>query len=195
MTKLIDNTAFVGRYYVANNTDAAIAAQLNYLVTTYQPVFLRLIMGPKKASEFQAWLDITPLERPVNATWTALLTSGLFTNERGEDEHREAITKPLTSFCYNEWQRANVTQTTSSGEAMTLAQNAEPGSPQQKLIDRQLESVEYCKGIYDYLSVQFKTDADWLRWIRSFSGFSIWADFPTRYPNNALFEKVNQFGL
>ena len=195
MTKLIDNTAFIGRYYIANNTDAAIAAQLNHLVTTYQPVFLRLIMGPKKATEFQDWLDITPADRPVNQTWSALLVSGLFTNSRGDDEFREAISKPLASFCYNEYQRANVTQTTSSGEATTLSQNAEPGSPQQKLIDRYNEMVDNCRGIYDYLSVQFKTDSSWLRWIRSISGFSIWADFPTRYPNNQLFERINQFGL
>jgi hypothetical protein len=195
MTKLISNTAFIGRYFIANNTSAEIAAQLNYLVTTYQPLFLRNIMGPKKASEFQAWLNITPADRPINATWSALLSGVLFVDNRGEDKQMGPITTPFTSYCYNIYQRGNVTQTTSSGEAMTLAQNAELGSPQQKLIDRWNEMVDYDSVIYDYLSVEFKTDADWLRWVRSFCGFSIWADDPKRLPNNELFEKINQFGL
>ena len=152
-------------------------------------------MGPKKAAEFQTWLDIEPPQRPTNATWSALLSGVLFVDNRGEDKQMDPITTPFTSYCYNIYQRGNVTQTTSSGEAMTLAQNAELGSPQQKLIDRWNEMVDYDSVIYDYLSVEFKTDADWLRWVRSFCGFSIWADDPKRLPNNELFEKINQFGL
>lgn len=195
MTKLITNTAFIGRYFIANNTAVEIAAQLNYLVTTYQPVFLRLLMGPKKASEFQAWLDLDPGARPANETWTALLNGVLFVDNHDVDKQMDPVSTPFTSYCYNQYQRGNVTQTTASGEAMTLSQNAELGSAQQKLIDRWIEMVNYNTVIFDYLSKQFKTDSVWLRWLRTFRSFSYWADDIQRLPDNELYVKINQFGL
>ena len=199
MRNLITNAAFIGRYQIANaTTSPEVIAQLNYLITTYQPVFLRMLLSPAKYTEFQAWFDIAPDDRPINAAWSALLTGTDFTDSWGVIRHAEPVTTPFTSFCYDKFQRGNVTQTAGMGEVATDIQNGTPGSPQQKLIDRWNEMAEYDKNIFWYLNKAFATDSVWRDWFRYQCGFTYWAydgwnDLPT--PKAEIFQFINQFGL
>lgn len=203
MTNVITNTAFVGRYLIANQVNADVALVLNNFVTTYQPVFLRQLLGPVLYKQFQDWLDL-PLPRPqvgIQITWQALLDGTNFTTIWGVPSYSEKISIALTSYCYDRYQRNNVTQTTGVGEKETDAQNTSQGSVQQKLIDRWNEMVNNTRGNFDYLNVQLQDNDDWRNWYRYVCGFygnpytSLMAELIMEYPKNEIFTRINQFGL
>lgn len=197
MTNVITNTAFVGRYLIANQLNADVALVLNNFVTTYQPVFLRQLLGPVLYKQFQDWYDTAPPRNTagINATWQALIDGAVFTTTCAGPAYSEKISIALTSYCYDRYQRNNVTQTTGVGEKETDAQNTSEGSVQQKLIDRWNEMVNNVSGNFSYLNKQLATNADWRDWHRYSCGWSFWADDTERCPNTEIFTKVNQFGL
>lgn len=197
MTNVITNTAFVGRYLIANQLSTEVALLLNNFVTTYQPVFLRQLLGPVLYKQFQDWYDTaTPRNQDgINATWQGLLDGAVFTDGSSNPMYSEKISISLTSFIYDRYQRNNVTQTTGLGEKSTDAQNTSEGSVQQKLIDRWNEMVNNTCGNFSYLNKQLATNADWRDWYRYSCGWSFWADNGERYPSVEIFTKINQFGL
>lgn len=198
MKNVINNTAFIGRYTIANQIAADVALVINDFVTTYQPVFLRQLLGPVLYKQFQDWYD-TDVPRDtagVNAVWQALLDGANYTKVGSNaPAYSEKISVSLTSYVYDRYQRNNITQTTGVGEKEVDAQNASQASVEQKLIDRWLEMVDNVRGNFDYLNKALATNADWRDWYRHCCGWSFFADDVDKYPSGEIFEKINRYGL
>ncbi len=150
MSYIAANTDFKGRFYVSNWDITTVASQLNYLVSTYEPVFLRMLLGNVQYAEFKAWYDLAIEARPVNAVWTFLLAGGNF--EKGSHTHYAPPVKGLIlAYLYDKWNRENLSQTVAMGEVNTDSQNASAGTPVYKVVDRWNEMASGCLAVYEYL--------------------------------------------
>lgn len=149
MANIVNNTDFKGRFHVSNWDTATVAAQLNYLVSTYEAVFLRMLLGNAQYTLFKEWYD-TAAPRPVNAVWTALLAGGNF--EKGSHTHYAPPVKDLIlAYLYDKWNRENLSQTVAMGEVNTDSQNASAGTAVYKVVDRWNEMASGCLAVYEYL--------------------------------------------
>lgn len=149
MGSIAKNTDFIGRFYVSNQIDSAtVAAQLNNLVSTYEPVFLRMLLGPAQYELFKAWYNTDPL--PVNTTWSFLIAGGNY-EKGGSTCYAPPVKELILAYLYDKWNRENLSQTAAMGEVETDSQNASPGTATYKVVDRWNEMAAGCSETHDYL--------------------------------------------
>lgn len=194
MGNIINNTAFVGRFLVANGDVSPVSVQLNYLVTTFQEQYLRMLLGPVYYQEFITWYDTPVVDRPVNATWSGLLDGTTFTDTYQRQQYLYPLANALTAFCYDRWNRQNLSQTVSMGEVATDSQNASPASATYKVVDRWNEMVEIARTQWLWLDKQLGSEANWVQWKQQQYNWN-WGYYADYYPNEEIFNPINRLDL
>lgn len=164
MNSIINNTAFVGDYYVANSQTPLVAANLNNVVAIGQEAYLRELLGPIYYEQFAAWYDAT-LPRPTNLTFEKLLSGYTFTSLDGIVMYMPPISKSITAYCYSKWNDRNATQTVAMGDVETDSQNAERATALLKVVDRWNEMVSNTLVTWNWLNKQLRTESDWSTWV------------------------------
>lgn len=165
MNNIINNTAFVGRYQVANFDDPTVSVELDYLIATYQEEYLRTLLGPDIYSLFATWYN-SEEPRPENAEFEFLLTGGNFVSREGVPLYAPPISQAITAYVYCKWQEWNYTQTVSMGEVKTESQNALISSARLKVIDAWNFLVNASLTYWAYLHKQYANNATWTTWER-----------------------------
>lgn len=184
MNRIINNTNFVGRFSVANNTTVTVAAILNDMVDTNQELYLRELLGPVYYAQFSAWYDLPIIDRPINVTWSGLINGIQFTDIGSNQRYLQPISKALLGYCYDRWNRQNLTQTVAMGEANTDMQNAGIGVTMYKTIDRWNEAVDVTRTAWLWLDKNLQGESDWVQWKSQISNWwntswlYFWYDFP-----------------
>lgn len=165
MNNIISNTAFVGRYQVANQSDPTVSVELEYLIATYQEEYLRTLLGPQTYDLFAAWYD-SQEPRPENVEFEFLLSGGTFTSRDGIVLYAPPIREAITAYVYCKWQEWNATQTVSMGEVQTESQNALVASAKLKVVDAWNYLVNASMSYWLYLHKQYANNAIWTTWER-----------------------------
>lgn len=198
MANIAQNTDFIGRFYVANQVDSLqVAAQLNYLISTYEELFLRDILGPYYYPLFIAWFALDAPGRaadPNNATFAGLLNGVSFENKQSILQYSQPIIKSIMAYLYDKWNRENLTQTVAMGEVNTDSQNAAAGTPTYKVVDRWNEMVGNVRLMWQWLDKQLDGQAQWQDWRkRDNDGRSLYLYW--YYPNRGIFNTVNRLDI
>lgn len=184
MQSIINNTAFVGDYFVANQTSVPVAANLNNIVAVNQEKYLRELLGPIYYERFADWYDTNPT-RPANETFEKLLTGTTFTSTWGVIMYMPPISKPLKAYCYSAWNNRNATQTVAMGEVETESQNAMMASATLKVVNRWNEMVSETIATWEWLNKQLKNESDWTTWVNQ----ARW------YYTQGIFKRKNRLDL
>lgn len=165
MNNIINNTAFVGRYQVANFDDSTVSLELDYLIATYQEEYLRTLLGPGIYSLFATWYD-SDEPRPANVEFEFLLSGGNFVSREGVPLYAPPISQAITAYVYCKWQEWNYTQTVSMGEVKTESQNALISSAKLKVVDAWNYLVNASTTYWLYLNKQYANNSTWATWER-----------------------------
>lgn len=165
MNPIINNTNFVGEFYVANPTGLGVAASLNNIVAINQEKYLRELLGPIYYERFAEWYDTAVADRPSNETFEKLLTGTTFTSTWGIVMYMPPIAEPLKAYCYNAWNERNATQTVAMGEVETESQNAAMASATLKVVARWNDMVSNTIATWEWLNKQLKNESDWTTWV------------------------------
>lgn len=163
MVPLINSSAFVGDYFVANRANQMVNAQLNNLIDANQEKYMRELLGPIYYNAFSAWLDAEE-PKPVNPAFQGLLDGATFQSLQGIYMYAPPVMRPLTAYCYSAWNSRNATQTVSMGEVQTDSQNASKDTALIKVVDRWNEMVSDNIAIWEFLNKELNGEADWQTW-------------------------------
>jgi hypothetical protein len=105
MSNICANTDFIGRFYVANNDESPqVIAQLNYLIATYEELFLRSLLGPYYYPLFVQWLGETAPDKllnPNNTTFAGLINGVTFENTQSVLQYSKPIKQSIMGYLYN----------------------------------------------------------------------------------------------
>lgn len=199
MSNIATNTDFIGRFYVANNADSvAVAAELNYLVSTYEELFLRELLGPHFYPLFVAWYGKSAGDRladPYNVVFDGLLNGKLFENIEGVTRYSRPIKESIMGYLYDKWNRDNLTQTVAMGEVKTDSQNAQPGNPTYKVVDRWNEMVNSVRLMWQWLNKELENDTNWQNWRRDSGSYGPYMYTAGYYPCRGIFKPINRLDL
>lgn len=141
---LIDSSYFVGKYEITNVIGSAApvvinAAKLTTFIVKYEPEYLRALLGTSLYDEFIAGLAVTPTP---DAKWTDL-----------KDKIVDTINKlsPIVPYVWNRYWTSEETKTSSLGQLLSKAENAQVVSGNTKLIRSWNDSMQGAETIYDWL--------------------------------------------
>ena len=163
---LINSSYFVGEYEIMNIAGSAPVvagnvAKLNAFIAKYEPEFLRALLGSTMYDEFTAGLLINP----IPAKWSALSS-------------KITATTAVTAFVWNRYWTSEETKTSSLGQLLSKAENAQVVSSNTKLVRSWNDSMFQAAIIYDWLnqSAQLTT-------------------YPTKDTDEDFFYLTNYFGI
>lgn len=198
MSNITANTDFIGRFYVANNVESeSVAAQLTYLISTYEELFLRSLLGPYYYQLFVDWYAKNEENRlldPNNETFAGLLAGVTFENRQSVLVYSKPIKQSIMGYLYDRWNRENLTQTVAMGEVKTDSQNATTGAATYKVVDRWNEMATNVRLMWQWLDKQLDSQTQWQDWCKQDNGGRA-LYFYWYYPDRDIFKMINRLDL
>jgi len=136
---LIDSSYFVGEYEITNITGSAPVvagnvAKLNAFIAKYEPEYLTALLGTTLYDEFKAGL----LVDPIDDKWTALQTK--LRSNTG-----------ITAYVWNRYWTVEETKTSSLGQLLSKAENAQVVSSNTKLVRSWNDSMKWAETVYEWI--------------------------------------------
>lgn len=147
---IVDRLYFRGLLQVENSNEQPVQGRLQYFIETFEPKFLRKLMGYDLYTSFEAGRIVTPT---VPAIWTNLLTGsgnypGLVTTDAAGQKQ-----SPIANYIYYWWLRDQATQNTALGQMIPAAQGGKRTNPMRKMEDVWNEMIERVWQFWEYLDV------------------------------------------
>ena len=136
---LIDSSYFVGEYEITNITgSAAVVAgnvtKLNSFIAKYEPEYMTALLGTTLYDEFTAGLLVVP----IADKWTVLQTK-LISNTG------------ITAYVWNRYWTVEETKTSSLGQLLSKAENAQVVSSNTKLVRSWNDAMNQASVVYDWI--------------------------------------------
>ncbi len=140
---LIDSSYFIGEYEIQNVVGTAApvvinAAKLNQFIVKYEPEYLRALLGTTLYDEFTAGLAVVP----VADKWTALKNKLVDTSNK---------LSCIVPYVWNRYWTAEETKSSSLGQLLSKAENAQVVSSNIKLVRSWNDAMNQASVIYDWL--------------------------------------------
>ena len=147
---LIDSSYFVGEYEITNVIGSAApvvinAAKLTTFIVKYEPEYLKALLGTALYDEFIAGLAVLPTP---DSKWTALKNKIIDTTNK---------LSPIVPYVWNRYWTAEETKSSSLGQLLSKAENAQVVSGNTKLVRSWNDSMQGADIIYEWLITQRDT--------------------------------------
>ena len=180
---LIDQTYFIAEINIAGTTRQEVIDTLNALVSKYEPIFLRDVLGIELSTLFVAGLTSDPIDqRYIDIRDGKVFQIGSVSYRwRGLIEGDSAITKKsiIANFIYYWYVRDVTTFQTPVGETSGLTQNSAVANPDIKMCRAWNEMVEGVTELVFFLR----------------SNYEVYPEFANAIIPNQYFKKLNIYGI
>ncbi len=166
---LIDSSYFVGEYEIQNviGTAAPVvinAAKLTQFIVKYEPEYMKALLGATLYDEFIAGLAVLPTP---DTKWTDLKNKLVDTTNK---------LSCIVPYVWNRYWTAEETKSSSLGQLLSKAENAQVVSSNTKLVRSWNDAMDQASDVFDWLTDNIAT-------------------YPTLDTDKDFFYLTNHFGI